>query len=790
MRSEETTGDQSAKRPPRTLLLMVLTASLGFEVAAGDGAVSRMAILAAMAWQIALVFSLGKPVRRWSRPSGDLSPIQLPLLLLIGAAPFLLDPLAQLWTGHGRALEVLMLSGFRNVALATAVVALTPSLERTTAALSGFLMLFCVTLGDDPFLYVVLFVFTLAGVVWLMGSYWAMVEGRLADESRRERPLVPFLVLPVLALLAVGLIPHSGRSAIDALPGLLPTSGGTGEFSPTARSGVGDGDMLVAGTKQVQSFAPIEDAPFMDSEEAALYDVFNDLYDEPVRQRNQDRAIALPPQVMQDVHRHLAKSEQAGREFSTLRKQTGNQRSKVGDRTTEALFFVAGRTPLHLRTEIRSIFDGITWYPDDSREEQPPLAIRTINGKPWLDLSQPIDPETCGAAESHALKIARLRTDRIPTPPGVTGIHIDLLDRVDLFDWSDDGQLRMQRKSVPPQSVIHVASCTFDRDRLREVYRPETGGGLRYRHLPHTGHMRQIRRLALQWTSGVPRGWPQIDAVISQLRSHYVPDHTARPPADCVSPVSHFLFTARRGPDYQFATAAAVLLRSLGYSSRVVSGFHADPEQYDARSRHTPVCVDDAHFWVEISVGRNMWIPLEPTPGYELLQPPLGLLARLGASVASAFGWLMSHPVLCLVVVLLSGGVFVTRARLADLLDEWHWRLWRHQSWRSEVLSAVRLLDRRLRRAGWHRPPGATPVSWMRQHAAELPGGSLPELQHVLRLADAAAWASDNAAAEVIAELTRTDDGRQICRCVLCRLGLGELIRHRGRVKGSADRAE
>jgi hypothetical protein len=45
----------------------------------------------------------------------------------------------------------------------------------------------------------------------------------------------------------------------------------------------------------VQSFAPIEDAPFMTSHEPSLYDLFDDLYNESMKVERQQRAVSLPP---------------------------------------------------------------------------------------------------------------------------------------------------------------------------------------------------------------------------------------------------------------------------------------------------------------------------------------------------------------------------------------------------------------------------------------------------------------------------------------------------------------
>jgi protein-glutamine gamma-glutamyltransferase len=62
----------------------------------------------------------------------------------------------------------------------------------------------------------------------------------------------------------------------------MPSSGGNQQYDEAARSGVGDGDALAAGTENIRSFAPIENAPFLNSHEQTLYDVFDEMYDEPV----------------------------------------------------------------------------------------------------------------------------------------------------------------------------------------------------------------------------------------------------------------------------------------------------------------------------------------------------------------------------------------------------------------------------------------------------------------------------------------------------------------------------
>src|SRR5205807_1640324 len=142
-------------------------------------------------------------------------------------------------------------------------------------------------------------------------------------------------------------------------------------------------------------------------------------------------------------------------------------------------------------------------------------------------------------------------------------------------------------------------------------------------------------RLAKRWTDGVPRGWAQAEAVVVALRRGYVHDRSATARAGCTDVVAEFLLRSRRGPDYLFASSAAVLLKSLGHPVRVVSGLYAAPGRYDPRTRHTPVTRDDVHVWVEVRLPDGVWVAIEPTPGYELLPPAYPWTERLAGALAA-----------------------------------------------------------------------------------------------------------------------------------------------------------
>ena len=128
--------------------------------------------------------------------------------------------------------------------------------------------------------------------------------------------------------------------------------------------------------------------------------------------------------------------------------------------------------------------------------------------------------------------------------------------------------------------------------------------------LPSTIAIDRVRQLAKEWTKGLPRGWQQIEAIESRLREQYTLDRTVRISADSESPVAEFLLERRRGPEYLFATSAACLLRSLDYPARLVSGFYADPKNYDPRKQHTSVFAETPISGAKLDSGSTRGSPL------------------------------------------------------------------------------------------------------------------------------------------------------------------------------------
>ena len=736
--SEETGGGRASYR---LAWLLALLATLTLEVAAADGDRPAWTIALTVAIEATIAGVLSLLARRFDSEAEAAGRSRLIWILCLATVPFIAEILFRGAMNTMLPLELLLLAYFRNGVLALAVFAHRDDCQRMCCSLSTFLTIFASALSTQLWLHGLVVVFAIAGIWWLMGTYWESLRGRLAATSERELSRRWLIALPLMVLLILVGLPVAATQT-HALRGFMPSSGGTDWYSESARSGVGDGENLVAGTENIQSFAPIEDAPFLSSHEPSLYDLFDDTYNEPVKIQKQERAIALTREfAAKQKDHHLAESKQAGKQFSTLRKLGEPKRGKVGNRDSNALLYVKGRVPLHLKLEVFDQYDGIDWFPEPLAETHPKLTMETLSNRPWLRLPRQRVLEVYASPETHALKIIRLDTNRVPSPTELLGIHIDKLDREDFYTWAQPGIVRMDRDKLPSLTVMHVQSRVVDERLIAKSFVHLAGGSPTYRQFGDDERSKRVRELAQQWTQDVSHGWPQVRAIVERLRRDHVHDRDAKPPEDCDHTVAHFLFESRRGPDYQFASAAVMLLRSLGYSARLVSGFYAEPTRYEVRAQHTPVLQDDVHFWAEVFAGSYNWLPIEPTPGYELLRPPPTLAEQIHATALAALSFLMTNAAFIALSLAAATWLLVQRRFVTDRVATAMWRWLPARDERGFVQQTLRLLDRRCERTGHARPRGTTATRWLERLAQRGGDSERRTLVEFTRLAEWATFA-------------------------------------------------
>jgi hypothetical protein len=123
-----------------------------------------------------------------------------------------------------------------------------------------------------------------------------------------------------------------------------------------------------------------------------------------------------------------------------------------------------------------------------------------------------------------------------------------------------------------------------------------------------------IHQIAEAWTADATNDYERVLAIQDHLTdtSVFTYDQTV-PARDDSYTLLNFLVQTRRGFCQQFASAMAIMVRSLGFPSRVAVGFTAGT--FDAQARVWHVTTKDAHSWVEVRFPTYGWLAFEPTPG-------------------------------------------------------------------------------------------------------------------------------------------------------------------------------
>lgn len=101
----------------------------------------------------------------------------------------------------------------------------------------------------------------------------------------------------------------------------------------------------------------------------------------------------------------------------------------------------------------------------------------------------------------------------------------------------------------------------------------------------------------------------------SYFRRNGVYDYQMVPSPAGVDPIERFVLERMRGHCEQFASAMAAMLRGLGVSARVVTGFRA--HDYNDIAGHYTVRQRDAHAWVEVRTAPGVWQSFDPSPSQD-----------------------------------------------------------------------------------------------------------------------------------------------------------------------------
>jgi transglutaminase-like putative cysteine protease len=153
--------------------------------------------------------------------------------------------------------------------------------------------------------------------------------------------------------------------------------------------------------------------------------------------------------------------------------------------------------------------------------------------------------------------------------------------------------------------------------------------------LPDVPEIDQIMQLAQDWTKGASSDFDKVIAIQDHLRT-FPYDQTAQY-ADSFQGLLSFLQdpapVGQHGFCEQFASAMAVMLRTLHIPARVATGFTAGAPMGNGTYR---VTTEELHAWVEVPFSGYGWLPFEPTPGQNTVNPATS--TYINSSSASCSG--------------------------------------------------------------------------------------------------------------------------------------------------------
>lgn len=274
--------------------------------------------------------------------------------------------------------------------------------------------------------------------------------------------------------------------------------------------------------------------------------------------------------------------------------------------TTATLFTVDSGQESYWRLASLSRFDGQTWTSGSA--SRAPVEDGRIDTT--LDASKVSKPV------KQTIHIEGLRGSNLPAAFQPIGIEYSRSN--ELRADPESGDIELTPNIVPGMTYTvtsAVSTATFD-----DLKNAATGSpGTLYEARP-PGLSQEVIDLRNSWIKGADTPFERLIAIQTHLRNdyHYTLDVQ---PGTSSNYLTDFLTTTKKGYCQQFATAFAVLSRSLGYPTRVSIGFlPGTPSTTDPH--HFVVHGTDTHAWPEVYFEKYGWIRFEPTPRSIAPPPP------------------------------------------------------------------------------------------------------------------------------------------------------------------------
>ena len=297
------------------------------------------------------------------------------------------------------------------------------------------------------------------------------------------------------------------------------------------------------------------------------------------------------------------------------------------------VFVTDASAPAYWQSVVYDHYDGSTWTitgpevattwtavgPRGARQQSPPLQLPGAPPRDRVDSVQLVSPTPARYVFAPGQAIAYVGPGTIETDAVGNAVVIG------------------------PSSESPATARNYDVTSVESVASPEmlaTAAGAdpddpRWLQLP-AGFPTRVGALATRLAGVAPTRAAAVDTVEEYLREHEKYDLAAPLPAPGEDAVDDFLFDSHVGFCEQFASAAVVMLRSLGIPARLVTGYaHGDAAAQPGRIVMRGI---DAHAWVQVWYPGIGWVASDPTPPSTLSPSVTAASATAPSDAMSARG--------------------------------------------------------------------------------------------------------------------------------------------------------
>jgi len=264
-----------------------------------------------------------------------------------------------------------------------------------------------------------------------------------------------------------------------------------------------------------------------------------------------------------------------------------------------------------------STFDGRRWSSHDKFR-----ALRTSGADGWINLALPSDLQTPIFGQlSYIVLLQPLASDAVFVPGHVLALRGNFSNDTNQYYISQRSSSLGTDSAGSVYNPSHnYVQIRYDGLSLLPVARPPSARNA------GTEYPEEIRRVYLQLPEKLDSRIPELAQKIAasarnpydkallmesylQKNFGYTLNLAGKPGAD---PLAQFLFVTKAGHCEYFASAMAVMLRTLNIPSREVNGFL--PGEFNDVAGDYIVRASDAHSWVEAYFPGSGWISFDPTP--------------------------------------------------------------------------------------------------------------------------------------------------------------------------------